>query len=264
MLGLIAYDRAFPSRRVKSYIRKFAAGLMTMQDGSARRAPYGLHRSWESTWHMWGNSQTAALAAAGRHLHDARMIRSAEREARGFYARLLIDGFMKETDLADPSKRRVFEQIAYAVRPMATGLLRCYDATGDSLYLSMAGLAASWLLGNNCAGAVMYDTATGRCFDGIRDSTSVNRNAGAESTIEALLTIVELSPYPEAARELFCRRIGTAGTAGAADPARPAKSSKPAVQRADFILPGGRIVTLSIDPRSGKPSIAVRPETPPP
>ncbi|NOY79333.1 MAG: hypothetical protein GXO76_15885, partial [Calditrichaeota bacterium] len=50
----------------------------------------------------------------------------------------------------------------------------------------------SWLLGNNPAGAVMYDSKTGRCFDGIVAKETINRNSGAESTIEALLTLQAL------------------------------------------------------------------------
>jgi len=49
----------------------------------------------------------------------------------------------------------------------------------------------------------MYDPVTGRCLDGIRDSTTVNRNSGAESTIEALMTLIELEHHPEALP--FCR-----------------------------------------------------------
>ena len=51
-------------------------------------------------------------------------------------------------------------------------------------------------LGANDAGTIMYSTSTGICFDGIRSATSVNKNSGAESTIEALLTmeIAEVNP----------------------------------------------------------------------
>ena len=86
-----------------------------------------------------------------------------------------------------------FPQIAYGVRCMAAGLLRLYDATHDIKYAQMAGQTASWLLGNNAAQQIMYDSKTGRCLDGINDATSCNMNSGAESTIEALLTLVEIS-----------------------------------------------------------------------
>ncbi len=212
LLGLTSYYASSRSDTVKKIITELAEGLMAMQDGSMSAFPYGLHRSWRTLWHMWGNGQTEALAVAGKLLNDHQMIRSAAREADCFYSRLLIEGFMKEMDVVEPSKKKEFEQIAYAVRPMTVGLLRLYDATGKKDYLRMAGLSASWLLGNNVAGQVMYDTATGRCFDGIRDSTSVNKNSGAESTIEALMTLVELEHYPDALRYLRYRKIGFAHT----------------------------------------------------
>jgi hypothetical protein len=53
----------------------------------------------------------------------------------------------------------------------------------------------------------MYDSTTGRCFDGIRDSANVNRNSGAESTIEALFTLTEIAKYPEAVKYLAYRKV---------------------------------------------------------
>ncbi|HEV8539492.1 MAG TPA: hypothetical protein VGR15_11295 [Bacteroidota bacterium] len=212
LLGLTDYYRATQDRRVRLYIQRFSEALMMMQDGNMKKFPFGLHRSWETMWHMWGNGQTQALAAAGMLLRDRRMLRSAGDEARGFYGRLLIDGFLKEMDVADSSKLLLFEQIAYGVRPMVVGLLRFYDATGDRLYLKMAGLSAAWLIGNNVLNQRMYDVLSGRCYDGIRDSTSLNRNSGAESTIEALMTLVELEHYPGAMKYVFFRKAYAGST----------------------------------------------------
>ena len=75
------------------------------------------------------------------------------------------------------------------------GLLRLYDATHDTNYLKLAGWRRRGP-GNNSPREQMYDPVTGRCFDGIQDSASVNKNAGAESTIEALMALVELEHYP--------------------------------------------------------------------
>jgi hypothetical protein len=158
---------------------------------------------------MWGNAQTQALAAAGQLLGNNDFIRSADLEAAGFYAHLLVDGFMKEWDLASADPPLRFEQIAYAVRPMAVGLLRLHEATGRSDYLVMAGLAASWLFGNNALNQALYDPTTGRCFDGIRDSLSINKNSGAESTVEALYTVVEIEQYPSARTFLHYRKVSS-------------------------------------------------------
>jgi hypothetical protein len=240
MLGLIEYyqvarsrdlhDRLPLAHEVHDAIVRFADGFQTMQEGDLATFPYGLHRSWGTLWHLWGNGQTQALATAGRVLGDSAMIQSARQEADGFYARLLAGGLMREMDLADPASRKEFDQIAYGIRPMAVGLLRLYDATGNADYLRMAGLAASWFFGNNPAGVVMYDSATGRCFDGILSATEINRNSGAESTIEALMALVELDAYPEALR--FCRfRRMTSDSL-----------------RAEFVSPAGERVTLHLDP----------------
>ncbi|MBI3004033.1 MAG: hypothetical protein HYY49_01295 [Ignavibacteriales bacterium] len=172
------------------------------EEGDLGVFPYGLHRSWRTMWHMWGNSQTLALARAGKLLKNAAFVQSAEREARSFYARLLIKGFMKELDVAAPEKKVTYEQIAYGVRPMALGLIRLYEATQKDEYLKMAGLAASWLFGNNVLRQQMYDPATGRCFDGISDSITVNMNSGAESTIEALYAVLEIEQYAIAKKYL--------------------------------------------------------------
>jgi hypothetical protein len=207
MLGLLAWYRTEPDSALGEKIRAFAEGLMLMQEGDVRQFPYGLHRSWGKEWHMYGNTQTQALASAGALLGDSAMIVSAEREALGFYTRLLIQGFLKWMDLADPEGRKEYEQIAYGIRPMAVGLLRTYEATGRREYAVMAGLAAGWLWGNNPLGQQMYDPETGRCFDGISGPGDLNRNSGAESTIEALLTLTEIRNYPEASHYLHYRRV---------------------------------------------------------
>ncbi len=212
LLGLLEYRNVAPGDSLSRCITRLARGLLLMQDGDGKTPPYGLHRSWETQWHMWGNGQTQALAAAGSVLHDSAMVASAEREARGWYGRLLMDGFLKAWDVAGAAPPEEYEQIAYGVRPMAAGLIRLYEATGDRDYLLMAGLAASWLTGNNPAGRPMYDRATGRCFDGIRDSLTLNLNSGAESTIEALYTLVEVERYPAASACLFAKKVAAGRT----------------------------------------------------
>jgi hypothetical protein len=207
LLGLLDYYTATGDTAVKGMITKFCDGLMTMQEGTAIEFPFGAHRSWETQWHLWGNEQTLALASIGAEFHDERMIKSAEREAEGFYARLLIQGLLKEMDIAHPDSEKEFDQIAYGVCPMAMGLIRLFDATKKKEYLVMAGVTSSWFFGNNAAHQQMYFPKSGICYDGITDSITVNKNSGAESTIEALQTLVEIQRYPEAVRYIYVRKI---------------------------------------------------------
>ncbi len=233
LLGLIEYYRVAPSDDVAATMRKLADGLMIMQDGRGDVFPFGLHRSWQTLWHSWGNGQTQALAEIGWILNDSTMIASAKREADGWYFRLLCEGFAKEMDVRDPASRQEYEQIAYGVRPMAVGLIRLYEATGKAEYLRMAGLAAAWLMGNNPAGEPMYDPGSGRGYDGISAEQGLNRNSGAESTIEALLTLTEVEKYPEARKYLGYRRVSTTSVEGS--------------PQAVFVGPGGNRVTLKRD-----------------
>ena len=237
LLGLVEFCAAEPDSSLRTAIRELGDGILMMQDGGFAEYPYGLHRSWETQWHMWGNSQTQVLAAAGRVLGDSVMLASAEREATGFYSRLLTDGFFKEFDVAGKTSRARYEQIAYAVRPMAVGLVRLYEATGKRLYLVMAGLAASWLFGNNVLRQQIYDPSTGRCFDGIRDSLTINRNAGAESTIEALYSVLEVEQYPDARKYLRFTRVSARTT--------------DRYHTARFQGPHGEDLTFGIDLRDG-------------
>jgi hypothetical protein len=197
LLGLVAYQKASLDPDVGVLIDHFAAGIAQMQYGSMGAFPYGGHASWAEGWHGWGNAQTMALA-------EARRLASAKREAEQFYPRLLVEGWLHSIPY-DNAAPRAFEQIAYAVRCVSVGLLRLADATGDVRYARMAGLAAGWLTGNNVAGVPMYDAQTGRGFDGINSPADVNRNAGAESTIEALFTLLEVEQHPEALRWVSAR-----------------------------------------------------------
>jgi hypothetical protein len=73
---------------------------------------------------------------------------------------------------------------AYHVSSLAAGLGELYLATGDRAYARRAQRIAGWLLGDNPAGVAMYHPKYGGCYDGIVDGR-VNRNMGAESSIEA-------------------------------------------------------------------------------
>lgn len=62
-------------------------------------------------------------------------------------------------------------------------------------YLDLASQLAMWFFGENPAHEWMYDPETGRGYDGINSPTDINRNAGAESTIEALLSLQAMEMF---------------------------------------------------------------------
>ena len=79
---------------------------------------------------------------------------------------------------------------------MVFAAAEAFQLTGEKKYADIAGLMAAWLLGANEAGINMYDKSTGRGYDGIIGKDSINYNSGAESTIEALLTLQKVESYP--------------------------------------------------------------------
>lgn len=188
LMGLAAANQIAPQSAYQDAIDKISEGIAMMQYGKIKNAPYGAHISWEGGWHGWGNSQSMALAEAGK-------MESAIYEAGHFYPWLLVNGWLHSFELQNPASRRYYEQIAYAVRPVAVGLVRLYEATGNEDYAIMAGLAASWFTGNNVTGQEMYNASRGYGYDGINDVNVINKNSGAESTIEAVMTILEIEQH---------------------------------------------------------------------
>ena len=203
VMALCELYQARPDPKVAEMIRMFADGIAQFQMGAPDEFPFGAHMPWGgsiSHWHGWGYHQIRALAMAGRVLGEQEWVQSAERAANGFVTHMLASiglfAHMGPAPLA-------YVQLSYGCQTVTIGLLELYRATGREIYARLAGISGSWFLGNNVAGHPMYDAATGRGWDGIdppgpERGIGVSFNAGAESTIEAVTTLVELAGVPKA------------------------------------------------------------------
>ena len=185
-------------------IEKFAEGLLLTQKGDCNNFPYGAYLSWNNLWHAYGNMQAYAMLRAGKLLGRDDFIESALNEINYFYTYVLNAGYLhhmyiteKEGQICEMEKS-MYPQIAYGIRPMVYACLEAYNVTEKKKYVDMAQQLASWLAGNNPAAQQMYDPETGRCFDGIGSEKEVNKNSGAESTIEALLILQAIKNHPVA------------------------------------------------------------------
>ena len=76
---------------------------------------------------------------------------------------------------------------------MVYALLEAYKITSDTSYAIQAGQIAKWFTGKNPANEVMYNPHSGIIYDGIENENMINKNSGAESTIEGLLTLLRIS-----------------------------------------------------------------------
>ena len=202
ILALIPYCTATNDATINTYIKKLADGIVLMQKGDAAHFPYSAFLSWENTWHAYGNDQAYALLKAAHFLNDNSYIDKALSEVNNFYPWLLQNGLKYSFLVSDNGTgiklagEKSFEQIAYGVRPMVFAAIEAFKLTGQDKYADLAGQLSAWFLGNNVTGKNIYSVETGRCYDAITSSTSINLNSGAESTIEALLTFEEVERYP--------------------------------------------------------------------
>ena len=196
MLGLEAYYKNMKQdERVLQVLEKLADGLVVTQKGNAASFPYCAFMSWKNRWHAYGNLQAYAMLKTGQLLNRSDYIESALLEIDNFYPYLIEEKFPANFSLKKTSgkyeliEKHQFPQIAYGFRPMIWACAEAYHVTGKEKYLELAEKIAGWFRGNNPANQQMYDPKTGRCYDGIVSKTNVNKNSGAESTIEALLSL---------------------------------------------------------------------------
>lgn len=66
-----------------------------------------------------------------------------------------------------------------------------YHVFHDEQYLRMQTDAFNWFLGNNHLHQIVYNPATGGCYDGLEEN-NINLNQGAESTVSYLLARLSL------------------------------------------------------------------------
>jgi multiple sugar transport system substrate-binding protein len=235
LLGLLALQRAEPSPALASLATRTAILLVPLSAGTINSPPWGARVDRPgAAWHAWGTRSTEALATAAVVLNRPDFAVAARREADALWGRFLLAGQVPSEILPDGTAKW-FPQIAYGIGPIVEGYLALADATGDRRYAVFAGLTAGWFVGANIAHVSMYDEKTGRTFDGIDGPlpVHVNKNAGAESTIESLLALQRVTSNPEAAEYMRYRLVGD-----------PAASLYAIPDRREYSGPGGERVVL--------------------
>ncbi|HYU80431.1 MAG TPA: extracellular solute-binding protein, partial [Vicinamibacterales bacterium] len=235
LLGLVALQRAEPSPARAALATRTAMLLIPLSAGTTNSPPWGARVDHPGvSWHAWGARSIEALAEAAVVLNRPDFAAAAGKEADALWGRFLLAGQVP-AEISPDGTAKWFPQIAYGVGPIVEGYLALADATGDRRYAIFAGLAAGWFVGANAAHVSMYDEKTGRTFDGIDGPSPVhvNRNAGAESTIESLLALQRVTSNPEAAQYMRYRPVGDPATSLTAIP-----------DRREYSAPGGERIVL--------------------
>ncbi len=202
LLGLGYYYELTGGDKVKDNIIKLGDALIKTQVNNTGGFPDGAFLSWKNIWHAWGNVQSQALGYIYSIIPEKRFLDAVSSECDRYYPEITGGNFLNEWPYDSKNKKipensiKQYPQIAYGIRPIVGGLLNNYNNTKKWEYARLAGEFSTWLFGNNSAGKPLYDPLSGRCFDGINGPDSINRNSGAESTIEALLTLLYVESNP--------------------------------------------------------------------
>jgi hypothetical protein len=202
LLGMVNYVSQHPDTALQTFTRKLADGLMLMEIGDSLNFPFSMILSFQNTWHAYGADQPYALLEAGSFLHDTAYVNAGLRMVRNFYPWILKNNVKSSlvvnevNDVITQFSGSDYDQIAYGYRPMVFAAITAYQLTGDPQYADLAGKISAWFFGANDASSEIYNPSTGVCFDGISTGNSVNKNSGAESTIEALLTFEKVEANP--------------------------------------------------------------------
>ncbi len=195
ILALLNYYDITNDADILNYLNCLCDGILIMQKGTESVIPYYAFLSWQNIWHAYGNIQSYALLKASIILQRPELQTAALNEITYFYDYSLKSDYLssfeleKEGDSFRFTNKTNFPQIAYNFRPMIFACLEAFEQTGDSVYAKKAMEFSGWFFGRNISHSQMYDFSTGICFDGIDEENGVNRNSGAESTIEALLSM---------------------------------------------------------------------------
>lgn len=208
MLSLNNIYQQTPNADILKLIEQLGEGIVAMQYGDAGKFPYGAILSFENNWHAYASDQSYALLRVGKALNKPAWIAVARREIDNFYPYLIQQGFLESFQVEQTGNEikalgtSKFSQIAYGIRPMVWAALEAYDQTKEAKYATLASQLTNWFLGKNVANVVMYDRTSGRGYDGIGANGQVNRNSGAESTIESLWAFQRIEQYPDVVKLL--------------------------------------------------------------
>jgi len=185
ILGLSTWYRALPQAEVAAGIERWSEMLPRPRQSDGW--------IWPDDKLRYDNARLPeALMAAGEVLDDMGLIDDGlrllqwliEQEAgeKGF-------SFTPAHGRGPGDPKPAFDQQPLEAWAMADAAMRAAEVTGDHAWITPAGVAVAWFLGENDHRHPMYDTESGACYDGLTEE-GVNRNQGAESTLSALGAIL--------------------------------------------------------------------------
>lgn len=191
ILGLYYFVQAHPTVQTKTLLKKFADLQLKQFKGTSSKDWF-----WFEDSFTYSNSKLPeSLFYAYLVLKDKKYLQIAEKSLQ-----FLMDITFEEAYFSPigqngwylkDGKRAYFDQQPEDASSMVQTLLIAHGATRREEYREQAMKAFQWFLGQNHLNQMVYDEATGGCYDGLGQH-AVNMNQGAESTISYLLARLAL------------------------------------------------------------------------
>ena len=245
VLGLAAYCREADDERARTALRRLADGLQETGSGDTVAYPFGAHigKPPGQPWHTWGLRQAPALARAGDVLGAAEYVDAARNEVAALHTLHCSSGAQIAGFGPAPLP---YHQLSYGTDALVHGCTELWRATGDTSWARLGAQLGAWYHGNNVDRTRMFDTEAGRGYDGVYED-AIDLKAGAESTVAAVRTMLDIEQYPEGA--------GLAGPVTAVDDhsftlvdAEEAETNAWATrfdpERSSAVFSGGRVVKV--------------------
>lgn len=184
---------ALGAAEVLEVIPDHAGARLLLADAADAIGPVGTDASWpwpEPRLTYANAALPEALLAAGDHLSRPDVVEDGLTLLAWLLDRETVGGHLSPTpvDGADPGDVGArFDQQPIEVAAMADACARAEAVTGDPAWRDGIEMAIDWFLGDNDAGAEMWDPVTGGSYDGLHVD-GPNLNQGTESTIALIST----------------------------------------------------------------------------
>lgn len=184
--ALVVWSTTQPSPDIQLYVERLTEKLIAMFEKNS-----GPDWKWFEDILAYSNALIPDALVDAYTLIKKEKYLSIARQSLDF-----LIGYSFEEDVCVPVgqngwMKRGQEKHRYDQQPEEVSVLvfvleSMYRITGEEKYNKMRRNAFNWFLGNNTLRQVVYDQATGGCYDGVGEK-DINLNQGAESTVMYLL-----------------------------------------------------------------------------
>src|SRR3989344_2077642 len=147
--------------------------------------------NWFENYLTYGNAKIPEALFEAQAQDKTGIVEKIAKESMDFLTKtLFINGKLvpigQEKWFVKKEERSMYDQQPIEAAGMTSAYLKAFEKTNDTGYKQKDRDPFDWFLGKNSQNQMVYDEATGGCFDGLT-KTGVNANEGAESTVSYLL-----------------------------------------------------------------------------